>query len=507
MLLINPPLCKPSEPPAALAYLAGSLRAHGHPCTVCDMSIESLHGLLRTAPPATDTWSRRAFRDLQENIAALRAPALYHARSRYRRAVADINRVVEIAGRRHGLQLSLANYQDQAHSPLQSADLYRAATDYRQNIFFTSFQERLDALLEENASPYIGFSLNYLSQALCTFAMLGYLRDNFPDRQIILGGGLITTWLSDPHRTANPFPGLVDHCIGGRGEAPLLYLLDSREQSEPTLPDFTGLVDNPYLAPGLILPYAASSGCFWRRCTFCPEKSEQNPYRQIPPANVVSELQRLVSATRPVLIHLLDNAISPATLQALAAKPPGKPWYGFARIDRTLADPAFCRQLRASGCVMLKLGLESGDQQLLDRLDKGIDLDLAARVLANLAGAGIRSYVYLLFGTPGESRAEAERTQAFVKAHAENISFLNLAIFNLPINSPESTALAVEDFYEGDLAIYRNFVHPQGWNRREVRRFLDESFKREPEIATILARDPPFFTSNHAAFFDHSPVS
>ncbi|MEE4137313.1 MAG: radical SAM protein, partial [Desulforhopalus sp.] len=252
--------------------------------------------------------------------------------------------------------------------------------------------------------------------------------------------------------------------------------------------------------------YAASSGCFWRRCTFCPEKSEQNPYRQIPPARVVTDLQQLVSTTRPVLIHLLDNAISPATLQALATNPPGRPWYGFARIDWTLADPAFCRQLRAGGCAMLKLGLESGDQQLLDQLDKGIDLDLAARVLASLAGAGIKSYVYLLFGTPGESRAEAERTQAFVKAHAERITFLNLAIFNLPINSPEQTGLVIEDFYEGDLAIYRNFVHPRGWNRREVRRFLDESFKREPDIATILARDPPFFTSNHAAFFDHSPV-
>ncbi len=506
MLLINPPLCKPSEPPAALAYLAGALRAHGHPCTVCDMSIESLHSLLRTAQPAADTWSRRAFRDLPGNIAALRTPALYHNRSRYRRAVADINRVLEIAGRSHGLQLSLANYQDPIRSPLQSTELYRAAADYRQNIFFTYFRERLEALLQESASPYVGFSLNYLSQALCTFAMLGYLRDNHPGRQIILGGGLITTWLSEPHRTVNPFPGLVDHCIGGRGEGPLLRLFGSREQSEAILPDFAGLADSPYFAPGLILPYAASSGCFWRRCTFCPEKSEQNPYRQIPPASVVTDLQRLVSTTRPLLIHLLDNAISPATLQALAANPPGRPWYGFARIDRALADPAFCRQLRAGGCIMLKLGLESGDQQLLDRLDKGVDLDLAARVLANLAETGIRSYVYLLFGTPEESRAEAEQTQAFVKAHAERMTFLNLAIFNLPINSPEQTALTVEDFYEGDLAIYRNFAHPRGWNRREVRRFLDESFKREPDIAAILARDPPFFTSNHAAFFAHSPA-
>ncbi len=413
--------------------------------------------------------------------------------------MADINRVLEVSGKRHGLQLSLANYQDEGKSPLKSSDLRLAGDDYASNIFYDYFSNRFEQLIETTSCRFIGFSLNYLSQALCTFAMIGYLRARHPEKKIILGGGLVTTWLSRPGWN-NPFRGLVDHLVPGRGEEPLLEILQSKPRFEQTLPVFDALSNNGYLAPGFILPYAASFGCFWKKCSFCPETSEDNPYQPIAPEKVAADLAALAAATRPSLIHLLDNALSPATLKALVANPPGVSWYGFVRIDALLGNLEFCRHLKASGCAMLKLGLESGDQQVLNSMQKGIDLELAARVLANLHKAGIASYVYLLFGTPSESEKGAERTQRFVEEHHQTISFLNLAIFNLPVCSRETASLEVTDFYEGDLSIYRSFSHPKGWDRGKVRRFLDGTFKRSPRIAAILRRDPPFFTSNHAPF-------
>lgn len=500
MLLIHPPLTKPCEPPAALAYLSAALTAHGHLCTICDMNIEALHFLFKTAQPAADTWSKRAYKHLQKNISALKSRETYSNADKYRRAVADINRILEMAGKEFGLQLSLANYQDEGKSPLQSADLHLAAKTYATNIFFPYFSRRLDELQATNTSGFIGFSLNYLSQALCTFAMIGYMRERHPRVKIIVGGGLITTWLSQP-QCHNLFIGLIDHLIGGRGEQPLLQLLGTRQKLTHVRPDFTHLKNNSYLAPGFILPYTSSFGCFWKKCSFCPETSEDNPYQHVAPTTTLADLQALSTATSPIIIHLLDNAISPSTLLALADSPPGIPWYGFARIDPLLADLIFCRRLHDSGCRMLKLGLESGDQEVLDRMHKGIDLQLAAKVLENLHDAGIGTYVYLLFGTPAESLQQALRTQSFVEEHQQAIDFLNLAIFNLPAGSKQVASLESADFYEGDLSMYRSFNHPKGWNRGEVRRFLDSSFKRSPEIAAILRRDPPFFTSNHAPFF------
>ena len=150
MLIIHPPLTKPCEPPAALAYLAAALAAHGH----------ALHGLrheyrgrwhISSAPrsPAGDTWPT-APSNISTKISppcGTRTPTPISTATR--RAVADINRVLEIAGKNFNLQLSLANYQDNGRSPVKSADLRQAAAEYRANIFFPYFSRRLDELVAE----------------------------------------------------------------------------------------------------------------------------------------------------------------------------------------------------------------------------------------------------------------------------------------------------------------------------------------------------------------------
>ena len=193
MLLIHPPLTKPCEPPAALAYLEGALRRHGVSTTVCDMNIEAIHSLLEKTTSTDDTWTRRAVKNLGRNITALQSTTTYQNRDKYRRAVADINHLLEIAGTEAGIQLNLANYVDDDYSPLKSEDLKRAAVHFSDNIFFPYFAKRLEQLLETSPGTYIGISLNYLSQAICSFAMIGYLRHHHPKIKIVVGGVLEKT--------------------------------------------------------------------------------------------------------------------------------------------------------------------------------------------------------------------------------------------------------------------------------------------------------------------------
>jgi radical SAM superfamily enzyme YgiQ (UPF0313 family) len=205
----------------------------------------------------------------------------------------------------------------------------------------------------------------------------------------------------------NPFSGLVDTMIAGPGEAPLLALLGSASRDDSGCPDLSGFPSAEYLAPGLVLPYSASQGCWWGTCAFCPERAEGSPYRPLPVPLVVEDLRILTDRFHPALIHLLDNALSPALLNALIADPPKAPWYGFTRIIPPLTDGEFCRKLKEAGCIMLKLGLESGDQGVLDGLHKGVALADAVTVLKNLRAAGIATYLYLLFGTPVETEQAA----------------------------------------------------------------------------------------------------
>jgi len=500
ILLIYPPVAKPCEPPAGLALLAGTLRTAGVRCRVVDANLEGMLGLLQRAGDAADTWSRRALKHREVHLAALRGPELYRHRDRYKRAVMDVNRVLALAGRPYGAAVSLANYEAQRLSPLRSGDLVRAAAIFEDNPFHPVFAERLEALLEEEAPTIVGLSVNFMSQALCAFAIIGWLRARLPRARIVLGGGLVTSWMHIPG-LGNPFQGLVDDMVAGPGEDALLAMCGVAPPAAGAGYDFGPFPWEDYLAPRRVLPYSTSRGCYWRKCAFCPEKAEKEAYRPLAPSAVAAELKALEEPASPPLIHFLDNALAPRLMAHMIDHPPGAPWYGFARITPHLADPDFARGLRASGCVMLKLGVESGDQAVLDALGKGVDLATVSAALETLHQAGIATYVYLLFGTPAESEAAARRTLAFTLEHAEAIDFLNLAVFNLPAYSEEAAGLRTEPFYEGDLSLYREFVHPHGWQRDAVRRFLAKEFKKPAPIRAILNNDPPFFTSNHAAFF------
>jgi radical SAM superfamily enzyme YgiQ (UPF0313 family) len=504
MILIHPPVAKPCEPPGGIAKLSGALKRHGVKHSVLDANLEGLLNLILGPSAAADRWTVRALRSRRQHLKSLKEPSLYHTPDRYRRAVADINRLAERAARHKSVHLSLANYQHSKLSALRSSDLRRAAHDPEDNPFYLYFKSRLERLFEKEQPRVVGFSMNYLSQALCTFAMLGFIRRQWPELTLILGGGLLTSWMQRPG-WQNPFEDLVDHLVGGPGEAALLALLGTpgaqSSSAKHYQPDYDRFPLADYLAPGTILPYSASTGCYWNRCAFCPEKAEGNPYAAVPVNRVIDDLKVLVERTRPALVHLLDNAVSPALMEALVKQPPGVDWYGFARISRRLADPDFCRALKRSGCAMLKVGLESGDQAVLDAEQKGIDLELASRALQNLKKAGIAAYVYLLFGTPSETLTEARATLDFTVRHSDAIDFLNLAIFNLPICAPQAGQLETKMLYEGDLSLYTGFRHPKGWDRGFVRQFLTKEFKRHPAVRKILLRDPPLFTSNHAPFF------
>jgi hypothetical protein len=501
MILIHPPVAKPSEPPAGIAKLCGALNRHGAGYRVLDANLEGLLSLLKTPSAVSDTWTHRAARHLFRHLASLNCWDAYQNDGHYRRVIDDLNRLLDIAANPSSVSLSLANYQHEELSPARSTDLIRAAENPESNPFYPYFKKRLADCLKGEQPSIVGLSLNYLSQALCTFAMIGFLRREYPGVKLILGGGLVTSWMRNP-RWKNPFGSLVDRLVAGPGEAGLLSLMGLTQAGDNHFrPDYDFLPVRDYLAPGPILPYSTSSGCYWNKCSFCPEKAEGNPYDAIPADKVTDDLLHLVDKHKPVLIHLLDNAISPATLDAISKNPPGAPWYGFARITKHLADPDFCVALKQSGCVMLKLGLESGDQGVLDSLQKGISLQEASSALKNLKKAGISTYVYLLFGTPPEGPAEARKTLQFVVKHHDCIGFLNLAIFNMPVYGPEVQQMETRAFYEGDLSLYTSFDHPKGWSRQLIRQFLDKEFKRHPAVAPILRRDPPVFTSNHAPFF------
>ncbi len=493
MLLIHPPIAKPCEPPAGIAKLAAAIG--GYPVSVIDANIEAILHAVNGPIDAEDTWTRRAIKNLDRNISYLRDRKPWNF-DKYSRAVMDINRLLDRSACSSGARLTLGNFQHKNFSPVNSSDLIRAAETPEENPFYSYFKERFIP----HDDGLVGISLNFLSQAVTSFAVIGHLKKKYLGIKIILGGGLVTSWIKNPAWN-NPFTGLIDHMVAGPGENFMQNLLGVNEPLGHVTPDYNVFPAKDYLSPGFILPYSASSGCYWQKCRFCPEKAEGNPYVPVDSARVLNDLSSLIDIHQPGMVHILDNAISPSLLKGLIKNPLKAPWYGFVRITDHFKDPEFSMGLKKSGCAMLKIGVESGDQGVLDALNKGIKLDTVSTALKNIKDAGIGTYLYFLFGTPPEGKKEAGHTLDFVKKHHSLIDFMNTAIFNMPVNGPDAGRYGIDKFYEGDLSLYSGFDHPKGWNRGNVRSFLDNEFKKDPDIRKIILRNPPFFTSNHAAFF------
>ena len=201
--------------------------------------------------PADDTWSRRALAGRTANIDALRSLDLYRNRDRYKRAVMDTNRVLHMAGLEFDAALSLSNYGSPALSPVRSADLIRAAEQFESNPFHSIFSATLLDLFDQREPAIVGVSINFMSQALCAFAMIGFIRKQLPRVKIVCGGGLVTSWMNIPN-LGNPFGGLVDEMVCGPGENRLIAMCTGKKDIEPTVTgyDFSSVDTGPLSISG-----------------------------------------------------------------------------------------------------------------------------------------------------------------------------------------------------------------------------------------------------------------
>ena len=188
-----------------------------------------------------------------------------------------------------------------------------SALSFEENPFFPFFEKKIRPLILASDSPYVGISLCYLNQALVSFALAGWIKSNFRNKKLVMGGGLVSSWMSRPNfgdASSNPFSSLIDTLIKGEGEKPLLALLgvpDTRQKHY--VPDYGFAKDHDYLAPGRILPFRASIGCYWSKCRFCPERAETRPYSTQRAAKTLDDLKKMNQLYSPDTVHFIDLSL------------------------------------------------------------------------------------------------------------------------------------------------------------------------------------------------------
>jgi len=92
------------------------------------------------------------------------------------------------------------------------------------------------------------------------------------------------------------------------------------------------------------------------------------------------------------------------------------------------------KQMKAAGCWMISLGVETGDPDLLAQHRQNPDLDMIREKILLIKKAGIRVKALLMMGLPGETEASIQRSKEYV--FSLPIDDFNLAKFTPFPGSP-----------------------------------------------------------------------
>ena len=325
-----------------------------------------------------------------------------------------------------------------------------------------SFSRTIDEIIQARPA-YVGLSCTTASVE--NAAKIAWaVKEKSPGTRVLAGGPHIT---SLPEETFRRFPDF-DFGILGEGEPALVDLLAALEgrknpdqvenavfrregeirvnprrrfiESLDTIPfpAFDLLADFPraYRAPflnyrkGPAAPLISSRGCP-QACTFCDRSVFGNRYRYFSEDylwELISLLRRqygirhLVftddqfAAFRPRLVRLCEK---------LAGGGLDIQWNCDARVDSV--DPDVLRLMKSAGCWMISYGIESGSQKILDRIQKGINLEQVEQAVRWTREAGIRAKGLFMIGYAEETEETLEQTLDFIgrsPLDEINLSFL-----------------------------------------------------------------------------------
>lgn len=91
----------------------------------------------------------------------------------------------------------------------------------------------------------------------------------------------------------------------------------------------------------------------------------------------------------------------------------GLAWTCSTRVD--LVDPEVAHAMRGAGCRLVRMGLESGSQRVLDRIGKGISVAGTLAAFAACRAAGLDTHAHAMIGLPGETREDFAGTVRLVR--------------------------------------------------------------------------------------------
>jgi radical SAM superfamily enzyme YgiQ (UPF0313 family) len=314
---------------------------------------------------------------------------------------------------------------------------------------------QLERILNSDARV-IGFTVHF-SSLLVSLELARRIKRQATDRIIIFGGPDCSRQLRG-NKLINDEA--VDAVIVGEGDETLLELLEIIDRAGEVgpcagtliknskgdiidcgdrdvvidldalpFPDYTDFSED--ISWGLYrqperLEVLDSRGCI-TKCHFCSEWQFWKRFRSMSGERIFAEISHQVKKFPSVNYFYFIGSLLNGSIKALSRfcdlvieNGLDIRWSGQA-----VVSPAMTRELlqkmRRSGCEWLGIGIESGSERLVRKMNKHFTMKNARQMLKDAHDAGIQVQVNFMFGLPTETEEDFKKTLEFLRRNRENI--------------------------------------------------------------------------------------
>jgi hopanoid biosynthesis associated radical SAM protein HpnJ len=200
--------------------------------------------------------------------------------------------------------------------------------------------------------------------------------------------------------------------IESMDELPFVAPIYKRDLKIPNY--FIGYLKHPYVS------FYTGRGCR-SKCTFClwPQTVGGHRYRVRSAENVLAEV-KWIKENMPEVKEIMfddDTFTDTSNLPRVEAIARGMGELGMTWSCNAKANVPYntLKVMKDNGLRLLLVGYESGDDEILHNIKKGLRTDIARRFTADCRKLGIVIHGTFILGLPGETAATIEKTIQFAK--------------------------------------------------------------------------------------------
>ena len=171
-----------------------------------------------------------------------------------------------------------------------------------------------------------------------------------------------------------------------------------------------------------VLPIITARGCAFK-CTFCHYVFWNDPYRNRTPKSILTEIEFLINKYNVNYIEFWDDLSFASAIQVeklcdeIIKSGLKFKWNASVRVDLfsrarlTIEDSIrVAKKMKKAGCYQVGFSLESGNQEILEMMNKKIEADSFYNTIYILREADIICETSVVFGYPIETRETIKQT-------------------------------------------------------------------------------------------------